>query len=132
MKEVLMWSVVAALVMFFFPVKFLAVWGSMLVFPFIVVRRLNLAQRESPLVSGLAYGALTGALSRFILALVYILLGSLATTTGAAAGDDLTALAGAAAATAGVIGLFTGTLAGAIVGGIAGMISAGTAPKKST
>ncbi|MFN3369774.1 MAG: hypothetical protein ACK4ZX_10355 [Thermus sp.] len=132
MREVLLWGFVAALVMFFFPVKFIAVWGSMLFFPFFVVRRLRLADRESPLVSGLAYGALTGAFSRFILALAYILVGLVTGSAGAAAGDDTAVLAGSFAATSGFIGLFTGTLTGAIVGGLMGLISVGTAPKSKS
>lgn len=131
MREVLLWSFIAALVMFFFPIKFIGVWASMIIFPFFVVRRLNLANRESPLVSGLAYGAITGALSRFILALIYIVLGLAVGTTGATVGDDYSTVAGAGVAAYGLIGLFTGTFVGAIVGGLVGMISVGTAPKKT-
>ncbi len=133
-KTVLMWSVVAAAVMLVFPVKFLGVWLSMIIFPFLAVRRMNLLDRENPSIAGLGYGALIGALARFFLALAYLIIGSLT----AAASDTTTdvglalGLAGSFTALSGLIGLFTGPLVGAIVGGLSGMVAIATLPKKSS
>jgi hypothetical protein len=133
-RTILIWSVVAALVMFFFPIKFIGVWASMFIFPFIAVRQLRLGDRQSPVVAGLGYGALTGALSRFLLAIMYlissVIIGGVgATTAQTEEALATTAVLAAYSATSGLIGLFTSPFVGAIVGGIAGMIAAGTAPK---
>ncbi|KIX84847.1 hypothetical protein [Thermus filiformis] len=129
-KTVLIWSVVAALVMFFFPIKFIGVWGSMFIFPFIAVRQLRLRDHQSPVVAGLAYGALTGALSRFFLAAVnYLLLpsrlGDLINNTS----ENVAMALSAGYFYGALLSLVTSPLVGAVVGGIAGMIAAGTVPK---
>ena len=132
MKTILLWALVAAVVMVIFPIKFLGVWLSMIFFPFVAVRQLDLSGRENPTVAGLGYGALTGAIARFFVAVFYLLIGSLA-----AAGADTStetgatmALAGSLTAFSGLVGLFTGPIVGAIVGGLSGMVAAATAPKK--
>ena len=131
-KTVLFWALIAALVMLIFPVKFFGVWLSMIIFPFLAVRRLDLSNRENPTIAGLGYGALTGALARFFLAVFYLALG-VSTVATADPNTDVgtaVALAGSFTATFGFIGLFTGPFVGAIVGGVAGMVAAATAPKR--
>jgi hypothetical protein len=131
-KTVLIWSLVAAVVMLIFPIKFLGVWLSMIIFPFLAVRRLNLQDRENPLVAGFGYGALTGALARFFLAVAYLIIGVFAVGTADATTDTGLALglAGSFTALSGLIGLFTGPIVGAIVGGLSGMVAVATLPKK--
>ena len=132
-KTILLWAAVAALVMLIFPIKFFGVWLSMIIFPFLAVRQLDLSDKENPTVAGLGYGALTGAIARFFLAIAHLVIGSLA-AAGANTNTEVgtaVALAGSFTALSGFIGLFTGPFVGAIVGGLSGMVAAATAPKKS-
>jgi len=118
--------------MLIFPIKFLGVWLSMIIFPFLAVRRLNLQDRENPSLAGFGYGALTGALARFFLAVAYLIIGVFAVGTADTTTDTGLALglAGSFTTLSGLIGLFTGPIVGAIVGGLSGMVAVATLPKK--